>query len=147
YVVVFGAAKRRLARWILRPFARITCVNPEICQSVQAIGIAAAQTVVIPAFLGVPGAPELSPQDRTLSERFRPLLVAVAGGEEDPERGLAVVLRAVQQLVPLHPDLGAILLGWQVGPKTRPLIGELGLGAHAVCLGEVSHDRCLALLR
>src|SRR6266436_3822932 len=75
------------------------------------------------------------------------ILVAVAGGEEDPELGLAVVLRAVQQLVPIHPRLGAILMGWQVGPKTRPLIGELGLAAHAVCLGEVSHDRCLALLR
>jgi glycosyltransferase involved in cell wall biosynthesis len=73
--------------------------------------------------------------------------VAVAGGEEDPERGLAVVLRAVQRLLPLHPGLGAVLMGWQVGPKTRPLIAELGLAGHAVCLGEVSHDRCLALLR
>jgi len=147
YVAGFGTVKRRLARWILMPFTRIICVNPEICRSVKAVGIAGAQTAVIPAFLGVPGAPELSPQDRTLSEGFRPLLVAVAGGEEDPERGLAVVLRAVQQLVPIHPRLGAILMGWQVGPKTRPLIGELGLAAHAVCLGEVSHDRCLALLR
>jgi glycosyltransferase involved in cell wall biosynthesis len=147
YVAGFGTVKRRLARWILMPFTRIICVNPEICRSVKAVGIAGAQTAVIPAFLGVPGAPELSPQDRTLSEGFRPLLVAVAGGEEDPERGLAVVLRAVRQLVPIHPSLGAILMGWQVGPKTRPLIQELGLADHAVCLGEVSHDRCLALLR
>ncbi len=147
YVSGFGTVRRRLARWILRPFTRIICVNPEICGSVKAIGIGDGQTAVIPAFLGVPGAPELSPQDRTLSEGFRPLLVAVAGGEEDPERGLAIVLGAVQRLVPTHPGLGAILMGWQVGPKTRPLIGELGLAAHAVCLGEVSHDRCLALLR
>ena len=146
FVAGFGTVRRRLARWILRPFTRIICVNPEIRRSVKGLGIADGQTVVIPAFLGVPGAPELSPQDRTLSEGFRPLLVAVAGGEEDPERGLAVVLGAVQRLVPTHPDLGAILMGWQVGPKTRPLIGELGLAAHAVCLGEVSHDRCLALL-
>jgi glycosyltransferase involved in cell wall biosynthesis len=146
-VAGFGTVRRRLARWILRPFTRIICVNPEIRRSVKAIGTADGQTAVIPAFLGVPGAPELSPQDRALSEGFRPLLVAVAGGEDDPERGLAVVLGAVQRLLPAHPDLGAILMGWQVGPKTRPLIGELGLGAHAVCLGEVSHDRCLALLR
>jgi glycosyltransferase involved in cell wall biosynthesis len=146
YVAGFGTVRRWLARWILRSFTRIICVNPEICRSVNAIGIVGAQTTVIPAFLGVPGAPELSPQDRTLSEGFRPLLVAVAGGEEDPERGLAVVLGAVQRLVPTHPELGAILMGWQVGAKTRPLIGELGLAAHAVCLGEVSHDRCLGLL-
>ena len=146
YVSGFGAIKRRLARWILRSFTRIICVNSEICRSVKAIGISEGQTAIIPAFLGVPGAPELSPQDRTLREGFRPLLVAVAGGEEDPERGLAVVLGAVQRLVPTHPDLGAILMGWQVGPKTRPLIGKLDLAAHAVCLGEVPHDRCLALL-
>jgi len=147
YVAGFGTVRRRLARWILRPFARIICVNSQICRSVKELGIAEPKTAVIPAFLGVPAAPELSPQDRTLSEGFRPLLVAVAGGEEDPERGLAVVLGAVQRLVPTHPGLGAILMGWQIGPKTRPLIGELGLAAHAVCLGEVSHDRCLALLR
>ena len=147
YVAGFGTIERRLAQWILRPFTRIICANPEICRSVKAIGSVGVQTSVIPAFLGVSHAPELSPQDRTLSEGFRPLLVAVAGGEEDPERGLAVVLRAVQQLVPIHPSLGAILMGWQVGPKTRPLIGELGLADHAVCLGEVLHDRCLALLR
>ena len=38
-------------------------------------------------------------------------------------------------------------MGWQVGPKTRPLIDELGLARRAVCLGEVSHERCLAFLR
>jgi glycogen synthase len=147
YVARFGVVRRRLARWILRPFTRVICVNPGICRSVNSLGIAAARTAVIPAFLGVPGAPELSSSDRTLVAGFRPLLVAVAGGEEDPERGLAVVLRAVQQLLPTYPNLGAVLMGWQVGRKTRPLISELGLTGHAVCLGEVSHDRCLALLR
>jgi glycogen(starch) synthase len=147
YAAGFGAARRRLARWILRPFSRVICVNPEICRSVQRLGIASSQTAIIPAFLGVPDAPELSTADHTLVREFHPLLVAVAGGEEDPERGLAVVLRAVQHLLPRHPGLGAVLMGWQVGPKTRPLIEELGLTGRAVCLGEVSHDRCLGLLR
>jgi glycogen(starch) synthase len=147
YVAGFGIARRRLARWILQPFTRVICVNSAICRSVQRLGITASQTAIVPAFLGVPDAPELSPSDRALVRELRPLLVAVAGGEEDPERGLAVVLRAVQGLLPLNPGLGVVLMGWQVGPKTRPLIEELGLGGRAVCLGEVSHDRCLALLR
>jgi glycogen(starch) synthase len=147
YVARFGGVRCRLARWILRPFTRVICVNPEIFRSVKGLGTADARAAIIPAFLGVPDAPELSGQDRALVAGFRPLLVAVAGGEEDPERGLAVVLRAVQRLVPLHVRLGAVLLGWQVGPKTRPLIAELDLAGHAVCLGEVSHHRCLALLR
>jgi glycogen(starch) synthase len=147
YVEGFGLVRRRLARWALKPFTRVICVNPAIRGSVKGLGIADARTAVIPAFLGVPGASELSTTDQGLVAGFRPLLVAVAGGEEDPERGLAVVLRAVQRLIPLHPSLGAILMGWQVGPKTRPLIADLDLADHAVCLGEVSHDRCLALLR
>jgi glycosyltransferase involved in cell wall biosynthesis len=146
-VAGFGTVRRGFSRWILRPFTLIVCVNPEIERSVEGLGIRASRTVVVPAFLGVSDAPELSTPDRDLAGKFHPLLVAVAGGEEDPERGLAVVLRAVQQLVPLNPGLGAVLMGWQVGPKTRPLISELGLTGRAVCLGEVPHERCLALLR
>ncbi len=147
YVAGFGIARRRLAGWILRPFTRVICVNSAICGSVRSLGIAASQTAIVPAFLGVQDAPELCPSDCALVRALHPLLVAVAGGEEDPERGLAVVLHAVQRLVPLNPGLGVVLMGWKVGPKTRPLIEELGLGGRAVCLGEVSHDRCLALLR
>jgi glycogen(starch) synthase len=147
YVAGFGRFRRRLARWILRSFTRVICVNPEICRSLKRLGIGGSQTAVIPAFLGVPDAPELSASDRALVAAYHPMLVAVAGGDEDPEAGLAVVLRAVQRLVPLYPDLGAVLMGWQVGAKTRPLIVDLGLTDHAVCLGEVPHDRCLAMLR
>jgi hypothetical protein len=59
YVARFGVVRHRVARWILRPFTRVICVNPEIRRSVKGLGIAGSQTTVIPAFLGVPGAPEL----------------------------------------------------------------------------------------
>jgi glycosyltransferase involved in cell wall biosynthesis len=147
YVGGFGMARRGLSKWILGAFTRIVCVNSEISRAVRRLGITGGCTTIIPAFLGVADTAELALPDRMLIHEFRPLLVAVAGGEEDPERGLAIVLRAVEQLLPLIPGLGAVLLGWQVGPKTRPLIDELGLARHAVCLGEVSHERCLAFLR
>jgi glycosyltransferase involved in cell wall biosynthesis len=147
YVVRFGTARRRLARWILGPFSRVICVNSEISRAVQRLGIAGGRTTIIPAYLGVVEKAELAPPDRMLVQDLRPLLVAVAGGEDDPEQGLAIVLRAVQQLVEPFPGLGAVLMGWQVGPRTRPLIDELGLARRAVCLGEVSHERCLAFLR
>jgi glycogen(starch) synthase len=147
YVAGFGMVRRELARWILGPFARIVCVNSEISRAVQRLGIAGGRTAIIPAFLGVAATAELAPPDRMLIQEFHPLLVAIAGGEEDPERGLAIVLRAVQQLAAFLPGLGVVLMGWQVGPRTRPLIDELGLARRAVCLGEVSHDRCLAFLR
>jgi glycogen synthase len=147
YVAGFGMITRTMAGWILGAFARIVCVNSEIRRAIERLGITGDRIVVIPAFLGVPKPVELAPPDRELIRDLRPLLVAVAGGEEDPERGLAIVLRAVQQLVAVIPDLGVVLMGWEVGPKTRPLIDELGLARHAVCLGEVSHDRCLAFMR
>jgi glycosyltransferase involved in cell wall biosynthesis len=147
YVAGFGRLARGLARWVLAPFARVVCVNGEIRRAIERLGVPGHRVVVIPAFLGVPGSAELAPADRGRIRDFHPLLVAVAGGEEDPERGLAVVLQAARQLVTARPRLGVVLMGWEVGPKTRPLIEELGLAAHAVCLGEVSHDRCLAFIR
>lgn len=147
YVAGFGKIARGVARWILGSFARIICVNSEIRRAIERLGITGDHIVVIPAFLGVPQSVELAPPDRGLIRDLRPLLVAVAGGEEDPERGLAIVLRAVQQLMAVIPDLGVVLMGWEVGPKTRPLIEKLGLARRAVCLGEVSHDRCLAFIR
>ena len=147
YLVGFGRIARGVARWILGSFARIICVNSEIRRAVERLGITGSHIAVIPAFLGVPKSAELTPPDREIIRDFHPLLVAVAGGEKDPERGLAVVLRAVQHLVAIIPRLGVVLMGWEVGPKTRPLIAELGLVQRAVCLGEVSHDRCLAFIR
>jgi glycogen(starch) synthase len=147
YLAGFGMTRRGFAKWILAPFARIVCVNSEISCAVQRLGIAGGHTTIIPAFLGVGRPAKLAPSDRMLIQQFQPLLVAVAGGEEEPERGLAIVLRAVQQLVALLPGVGVVLMGWQVGLRTRQLIDELGLARRAVCLGEVSHDRCLAFLR
>jgi glycogen synthase len=146
YVAGFGKIARVVARWILGSFARIICVSSEIRRAIERLGVTGDYLAVIPAFLGVPQSAELGPADREIIRDFHPLLVAVAGGDEDPERGLAVVLRAVQQLVALIPDLGVVLMGWDVGPKTRPLIDELGLAGRAVCLGEVAHDRCLAFI-
>jgi glycosyltransferase involved in cell wall biosynthesis len=147
YVAGFGKARRALAGWILGAFARVVCVNGEIGRAIQRQGLSRGAAAIIPAFLGVPAAPDLAPPDRALIRGLHPLLVAVAGGEDEPERGLAVVLQAVQRLAAPFPGVGVVLMGWQVGPRTRPLIGELGLTGRALCLGEVPHDRCLAFLR
>jgi glycosyltransferase involved in cell wall biosynthesis len=143
----FGRLARGFARWTLRSFARVVCVNGEIRRAIERLGVSADHTVVIPAFLGVPQVAQLVPADRELIRDLRPLVVAVAGGEEDPERGLAIVLRALRQLVTIMPRLGVVLMGWEVGPRTRPVIEELGLLERAICLGEVSHERCLAFIR
>lgn len=147
YVSTLGRFRRAVARRILRPFARVIAVNREIGQAMERLGIARQDLAVIPAFLGVPQSAELTADDRTVIGGFRPLLVAVGGGDRDPELGLPTVVNALGELVRRFPGLGAVFVGWQVGAKTQPLIEARGLTAHAVCLGEVSHERCLSLLR
>jgi glycosyltransferase involved in cell wall biosynthesis len=102
---------------------------------------------VIPAFLGVGDVPQLLPSDRRVVDRFDRLLVAVAGGEHDPERGLLIVVRALKKLSEIVPGLGGVFVGWQIGPKVEALIRDLGLSDRAVCLGEVAHERCLGFMR
>jgi len=147
YVSTLGRFRRALARVILRSFGKVIGVNREIGQAMEGLGIPSAYLAVIPAFLGVPEATRMAEEDRAVIAGARPLLVVVGGGDRDPEMGLPTVMDTLPDLVKRFPRLRAIFIGWQVGPKTRPLIDERGLAPHAVSLGEVSHERCLCLLQ
>jgi glycogen(starch) synthase len=147
YVHAFGPMRRRLGGWLLRSFRRVVCVNPDIARAVRRLGIPAPRSVVISPFLGVPAGLMLSAADGALIDRFDPLLVAVGGGDRDPECGLPIVAYACKELVRSNPTLGVLFLGARVGRTIGPLIEQLGLSERAVCLGEVSHERCLSLLR
>jgi glycosyltransferase involved in cell wall biosynthesis len=147
YVIGFGGLRRALARWVLHRFARVIGVNREIGGAMTRLGVREGHAVVIPAFLGVGRAAALEASDRALIGDRRPLLVAVGGGDRDPELGLPVVIDALPELIRQFPGLCAVFLGWQVGPKVRPLIESRGLAQHAVCVGEISHERCLGFLQ
>jgi glycosyltransferase involved in cell wall biosynthesis len=146
YVATFSTPVRVVARWLLAGFERVVCVNSEIGAATESLGLSPSRIVVIPAFMGVPESGPLAPEDRHLADVFRPLLVAVAGGEANPEEGLLVVLEALRQLRQTRPAAGAVFLGWQVGVSLPKAIEESGLSAHVACLGEVSHGRCLGLI-
>ena len=147
YVSTLGRLSRALARAILRCFAKVIGVNREIGHAMEGLGIRGADLAVIPAFLGVPDSAELAPEDRARIDGFRPVLMVVGGGDRDPEMGLPTVVETLPELIKLFPRLRAIFVGWQVGPKTRPLLEVRGLGDHALCLGEISHERCLSFLQ
>jgi glycogen synthase len=147
YVNHLGPMRRWGAGWVLRSFRRIICVNWGIANAVHGLGICGPQCRVVSPFLGVPAAPELTDADRVLTHRFRPLLIAVGGGDSDPELGLPTVAHACKQLLQDVPTLGVVFVGSRVGRIIRPLIKQLGLSEQAVCLGEVSHERCLSLIR
>jgi glycosyltransferase involved in cell wall biosynthesis len=147
YLSRFGRTARPLARWILRSFVRIIGVNEEIGQALERLGIRPGGFAVIPAFLGVSQVGGLEGADRSLVDDRWPLLVTVGGGDRDPELGLPVVVEILPDLVRLFPQLRAVFVGWQVGPKIRPLIEARNLAGHAICLGEISHERCLRFLQ
>jgi glycosyltransferase involved in cell wall biosynthesis len=147
YTKTFGPVSRRLAKWTLGCFCRVIAVNSEIGRAMRDLGVSEAELAVIPAFLGVPNAGTVDGADRTLVEGSRPLMVVVGGGDKDPEMGLPVVIGALPALIERFPGLRAVFIGWQVGPKTRPLIEAQKLGQHATCVGEIPHERCLGLLQ
>lgn len=147
YVATFGRLRQVLARWALHRFATVVGVNGEIGRAIRGLGVRAGHFTVIPAFLGVATGAALEPSDRALIQDRRPLVVVVGGGDRDPELGLPVVVETLPHLVRQFPALRAVFAGWQVGPKIRPLIATRGLGEHAVCVGEISHERCLGFLQ
>lgn len=147
YVRELSAVRLGMVRSALRLFTRIICVNQEIGIAMKELGIEETRIDVIPAFLGGTEPAILAPADEAVIGGFRPLLVVVGGGDPDPEAGLPVVVDSLPKLREMFPDVGALFIGWKVGPKTGPLIRTLGMTDYAVCLGEVSHERCLALLR
>jgi len=147
YVSRLGPVGRRLAGWILGSFSSVIAVNPEIAGAMRHLGLPEGRLALIPAFLGVREVGDLEAPDRALLDGRHPLLVAVGGGDRDPEMGMPTVIEALPSLIGAFPSLCAVFVGWQVGPKTRPLIEARKLGAHAVCLGELSHERCLQFLQ
>jgi glycogen synthase len=147
YLALCGRARRLVARLALGSFNRIICVNRDIEAALTALGVASTRLEVIPAYLPSADYCELPESDRLFLQRRWPVLLAVAGGDKDPEDGLLVVVHALQAAVQAFPRIGAVFVGWQVGPRTIPLISELSLDRYALCLGEVPHERCLALMR
>lgn len=147
YVATLGRLARALARAILRSFAKVIGVNRDIGRAMEGLGIGGPDLAVIPAFLGVPDSAALAPEDRARIDGFRPVLMVVGGGDRDPEQGLPTVIETLPALIALFPRLRAIFVGWQVGLKTNPLLAAGGLGEHALCLGEISHERCLGFLQ
>lgn len=146
YVRGLGRFRAAMARQALTSFVRIVCVNQDIAAAVRELGIERTRVGVIPAFLGVAQASPVFKCDELAIQRFGPLLVVVGGGDENPELGLPIVVGTLPDLIRLFPRVGAVFIGWGVGPQVTRLVQELGLTDHAICLGEVSHERCLALL-
>ena len=147
YVRTLGSGRRRLSGLVLKQFGHVVAVNQEIAEAMQSLGMPDAHLSVIPAYLGVPEAPPLDAADRAVVNGARPLLVVVGGGDRDPELGLPTVIETLPDLARGFPELRALFIGWQVGPKTQPLIDARALGKHAVCIGQVSHERCLGFLQ
>jgi glycogen(starch) synthase len=144
YLVRAPIHVRLLVRAAADTFAHIICVNEEIRRALEGLGVGWERLSVIPAFLGIREAPSLSQPDREVAKLMKPLIVAMGGVE--PEYGLPLLVGVLPALSHNFPSFGCIIIGSDGGDRVQTLLTDARLLNHVVCLGQISHDRCLSLL-
>ncbi|MBI3029555.1 MAG: glycosyltransferase [Candidatus Rokubacteria bacterium] len=145
YLLSLNPASRSLVRLGIASFAHVICVNAKIREAVAGLGVQTDRLSVIPAYLGIRATAPLTEADQRMLSAFTPL-VATIGGREPEWYGLPIVVDAVARLSAHFPRLGCIVIGSGGDAALRRLIAERGLEDRVLCLGEVAHERCLALL-
>jgi glycosyltransferase involved in cell wall biosynthesis len=87
----------------------------------------------------------LDPQLTSWIERHRPLLSAALFFR--PEYGFDLLIEGLAQLRRRHPALGCLVMGsGEQYAQAVNRVREAGLENEVLLLGDVDHDRCLALI-
>jgi len=139
-------SRRRMARAVCRRFERIVCVNDEIAEAVEGLGIGRKQIDVLPAYLPLAVPSIVVPQevDRWLQSRTPILSTALFFR---PEYGFDVLVRSLITLVKRHPRLGCLVMGnGENRTDAEVLIDQVGLRESVCFLGDIEHDLCLKLM-
>lgn len=141
-----GIWSRRIAAVACRLYRRIICVSPAIHEGVLSLGIKPTRTEVAPACLGAQ-APNIALDSPLLSwiERRRPILSTALFFR--PEYGFHSLVEALKMLRKTHPEIGCLVMG--SGEQREEAVAEIrnaSLEDHVLPLGDVDHDRCLAVI-
>lgn len=138
--------RRRLARIACRLYDRVIGVNQRIDGSLARAGVDADRRRVIPAWTGVdaPTAEVPEPVERWM-DRHGPVLVSTLAFR--PEYRFGWQLATLVAMRSEHPDMGLAVIGDGDGADAaRRQIRQHGLEGDVLLLGDVPHDRCLAIL-
>ncbi len=144
YLAGLGMLRRSLLRLAVAQFEHVICVNHRIREALRALGVAEAQLSVVPAYLGIPPTGPVSAGEARRTHEFSPLIVAAGG--LGPEYGLALLVQAVARLRLDFPRLGFVVVGSGADAELQRQAGRLGLADRVLCVGEIPHERYLAVL-
>lgn len=136
----------RLARLACGRFDRVIAVNDRIHRSLVDAGVQTDRMSVIPAWTGVDERPEELPAEVELWMAGRgPVLGSILSFR--PEYRFGWQLAALVALRSEHPRAGLVVMGdGEQAAAARRRIREQGLEKDVLLLGDVPHDRCLAVL-
>jgi glycogen synthase len=137
---------RRLARFAASFYRRIICVNQEIRDALESIGVPAWRIAVIPAYTGI------QRPDVVLTEplapwigKHRPLLSTTLFFR--PEYGFDLLVKAVVGLRRNYPEIGCLVMGsGEDRTAAERRIRDAGLEGNMLLLGDLSHETCLAVM-
>ena len=139
-------AGRRLASVAGSLYKVIVCVNPEIRESLAALGIDSRKLELLPAFLNTSSsAPAIDPQLSAWMSQRRPLFSTALFFR--PEYGFDLLVEALARFRAQHPDFGCVVMG---SGEDRAIaenrVHDAGLDSNVRLIGDVDHDTCLALI-
>lgn len=138
---------RWLARAAMAGYGTVVAVSERIRHALAAVGASAQQLHVVPAFLGIRGAPaQLPPRVAALRAQCRPLIAWAS--HPSPAYGLAHALDALAVLGHAAPGCGAVVYGpGTAEPGFSAEVARRCTGVRVLGLGAIPHDEVLAVLR
>ncbi|MGA3201126.1 MAG: glycosyltransferase family 4 protein [Bryobacteraceae bacterium] len=146
YVRTSPSWRRALAGFVCRLYSRVILVSPELRDAAISLGTPAERTEIAPARLAT-GNPHVSldPQLIAWIKRHHPLLSTTLFFR--PEYGFDLLIEGFAQLRRRHTALGCIVMGsGEQYAEAVKRVRECGLESDVLLLGDLDHDRCLALI-
>jgi glycogen(starch) synthase len=141
-----GFWRRKPAELVCGLYDRVTCVSPAIRDAIVSIGVPSERIDMTPAYF------EAELKEVPLDS----LLLAWIGSHQPlfsttlffrPEYGVDLLVEALKRLRPRYPSLGCLVMGsGEQYHEAVKRIRDAGFEDAILLLGDVEHDRCLALM-
>jgi glycogen(starch) synthase len=141
-----GFWQRRLAKIVCRLHNRIVCVNPAIRDAIVLLGIHPGRIEITPAYLAA-ASTDILLDSLLLAwlETHEPLISTALFFR--PEYGFELLIECLERLRRRYPSLGCLVMG--SGEHYQEAVAQIRdacLEDTVLLLGDVEHDRCLAIM-
>ncbi len=142
--------RRRLARFAALQYRRVICVNSEIRETLESIGVPAGRLDMIPAYIGTRRTDTITAEPlpsglAAWSAQHGPVLSTTLFFR--PEYGFDLLVDALVALRKNHPVIGCVVMGsGEDRAAAERRISDTGSENSILLLGDVSHETCLSVM-